>query len=226
MLTVACYLWGWEYSTKDVYLLKRMVDRHLTVPHEFVCLTDEPHRFDTDEIRVVELPEPPSGKMFCWQKLTTFHPDAERMIGKRILALDLDAVIVGEMDSLVNRPEPLVLWRNPSRRPWNAWSPRALYNSSMVLIKAGACPEVWERRHEGTLFPGDQDWVSWMVGPKCAYWDDSHGVYRLGREDTPGSGVDGVLPDNARVVFFPGSEGKPTLPAVVNRCPWIAEHRV
>lgn len=234
MLTVACYLWGdpageSPYSAADVHLLKRMVDRHLTVPHEFVCITDRPGQFDGSEVRAVKLPQMPiEHGMYGCQKLLTFHPIAATFIGERILAIDLDVVIVANFDSIVDRPEDLVLWRNPSRRPWNdPKSRRAYYNSSLVLLRAGSWPEIWNRYAEGKAkgYPGDQDWISKVYGPLCHYWDDSSGVYRLARTDTPGSGVRAVLPGNAKIVFFPGDEGKPWIPAIAQECPWIAEHR-
>lgn len=231
MLTVACYLWGNAYGIDDVRLLKRMVARHLTVLHDFVCITDRPEAFVGTSIRTAMLDDAAHVPGRIFGKLMTFHPEAGTLIGRRILAMDLDCVVVGDMNPLVERDEPLVLWRNPARQPWvhptGKAAKRALYNSSMVLIEAGAMPEVWNgfRKEIAGHIDGDQDWVSTVVGPDCPYWDESHGVYRLGRTDTPGSGVDGLLPDNARVVFFPGDKGKPWLPEVMERCPWIAEHR-
>jgi hypothetical protein len=87
-------------------------------------------------------------------------------------------------------------------------------------------PWVWDRfdpAHRAAR--DDQTWYSHLFGPQAPYWDGSHGVYRLARADTPGSGVDGKLPKNACVVTFPGSEGKPDDPAILARNPWIAEHR-
>jgi hypothetical protein len=97
-----------------------------------------------------------------------------------------------------------------------------------VLIEAGSAPKIWTefRKSMADKIDGDQDWVSLVVGPDCPYWDGEDGVYRLAREDTPGSGVTGTLPDNARVVYFPGSNGKPWTKTAQSRCPWIAEHRV
>ena len=51
MLTVCCFLWAdpqgkcnavYRYGREHVAALARMVRRHLTMPHEFVCVTDEP----------------------------------------------------------------------------------------------------------------------------------------------------------------------------------------
>lgn len=230
MLTVACYLWsdethsGHQYDVEDVLRLKASVAENLSIPYEFVCITDDPGQLEGTGIRARALAMLPNcGRMFASPKLMTFHPDAASLIGGRILAIDLDVVITGNIDAIASRDEPLVLWRNPSRQPWAAPSRRALYNSSLVLVKAGARGDIWERAAAGEArqFHGDQDWVSALLGPDCPYWDENDGVYRLGRPDTPGSGVGETLPENARIVFFPGDEGKPWLRSVRARAPWL-----
>jgi hypothetical protein len=73
----------------------------------------------------------------------------------------------------------------------------------------------------------DQWYLSDALGPDVPYFDGARdGVYRIARDDTPGSGVSGDLPDNACIVTFPGSNGKWTLPHIAAANPWIAEHRV
>lgn len=70
-----------------------------------------------------------------------------------------------------------------------------------------------------------QKYLAYLVGPKCAYWDEKDGVYRLAREDTPGSGITGELPNNACIVFFVGSEHKPWRADIQEKFPWIANYR-
>jgi len=141
-------------------------------------------------------------------------------------------VIVGNINAIADRHEDLVLWRNPARRPWlkpeGKGAKRAPYNGSLVFHKPGTRPDIWFDFIEGklpALLRYDQDWLSRMAGVDCPYWDESDGVYRLARDDTPGSGVSGELPDNARIVFFPGDRGKPWLPHIMEANPWIAEYR-
>ena len=71
----------------------------------------------------------------------------------------------------------------------------------------------------------DQWYLSNLFGEELPYFDGAKdGVYRIARADTPGSGVDGELPENACIVFFTGSNGKWTNPAVLEANPWIAEY--
>lgn len=242
-LAIVCYFWHdaaadtVNYTIDDVALLKSMVERHITVPHKFVCLADQPNRFAQVGVDAAQLDMRAHVPRRIWAKLMTFSPDIGEVLGAdRIVAIDLDTVIVGNIDAVVARDEPLVLWRNPGRQPWakpeGRGANRALYNSSVVSIRPGARSDIWnefiEKTPEASLamrYMHDQDWISYKVGMDCPYFDDSHGIYRLGRADTPGSGVNGTLPDNACIVTFPGDGGKPWLKHVMAENPWIAEHR-
>lgn len=235
MITICTYFWhdpqfANSYTADDVRLLKRMVARNITVPHEFAVITDAPDQFaQDDDIRAVSIDWTTHVPGTCFVRLMTFHPDGAAMIGERVLQFDLDTVITGNLDAIVSRPEPTVLWRNPTRLPWGnpTKSSRSFYNTSVVLHTCGTLPQVW--RLFDKYRPGvrdDQWWLSKVLGPDMPYFDGEHdGVYRLAREDTPGSGVTGELPSNARLVTFPGDKGKPDLPEVLAANPWIAEHR-
>jgi hypothetical protein len=236
MLVVATYFWSdkatrqkFEYKADDVRALRRRVAEHLTTPHEFAVITDRPHMFDGDDFRAIPMDKTTHVPGTCFARLFTFHPQGQSLIGERVLQIDLDTLIVGDMAPLVERDEDLVMWRNPSRVPWNTPDPRGrpYYNTSMVLHRCGTMPQLWSEfnRH---VTPGkyrdDQWYLSSMLGPDTPYWDGGHGVYRLGRPDTPGSGVAGDLPANARVVTFPGSEGKWWESHIMAANPWIERY--
>jgi hypothetical protein len=205
-----------------------MVKRHLSVPHEFVVVTDRPQLFDGDRASIHAF-RPDMRKHVpgtCFLKLTTFHP---AFPFKRLLQIDLDTLIVGSIDHLVDRGEDLVMWRNPSRIPWDrpAVSGRPYYNTSLLLYRKNTRTELWsEFDPSNPLARDDQWWLSDRLGPDMPYWDGNDGVYRLGREDTPGSGVVGELPDNACIVTFPGSEGKWREPRIQAANPWIEQYLV
>lgn len=241
MLTVAAYWWTdprpnrfnakYQYTAEDVRLLQRQVSRYLSQSHEFVVLTDQPEVFAGDtHIRAVplDLTKHIPGTEFV--KLMTFHPNGREMIGEKVLQLDLDTVITGGLDRIVSRSADLVVWRNPSRIPYDkpVKPGRPYYNGSVILHRCGTMPEMWARFDAANPPHGVRDtqvWMSNMIGPDAPHWDGKDGIYRLAREDTPGSGVSGRLPENARIVTFPGSEGKPWDAGVMAANPWIAEFR-
>ena len=240
-LVVAGFLWfdptyrhndKYRYTIADVRLLKRMVDRHLTIPHEFVCITDDPDQFAQDDIRAVEIDRRcwVPGRMF--QQLMPFHPKAREWFGDWLMVMDLDCVVTGSLDSVAEKAGDVVLWRNPSRRPWGnpegRGKLRPLYNGSLMMVRNGARTDIWDMfspEVSPLQFRDSQHYISAVAGADCAYWDDDDGVYRLARDDTPGSGVTGELPANARVVFFAGDQHKPWIKEIQAKYPWIRRFR-
>jgi hypothetical protein len=231
MLTVATYWWNdpkWPnlYGPEDIRLLQRQVKRNLGIPHRFACITDDPSPFSGDQdIKTIKLDRTKYVPGTCYARLMTFHPNGQEIFGERLLTLDIDAVITGPLNNIVNRSEDLVFWRNPTRIPYdNPTRPgRCYYNASIVLHTPGTAPALWEKFDPTTPDFRDEQWyTSALCGPDIPHWTGEDGVYRLAREDTPGSGVDGYLPENAKIVFFPGSNGKSTDPKIAERNPWIA----
>jgi len=240
-LAVVTYLWSPDspakfgkhrYGPDDVRVLQRMVARNLSVPHDFVVVTDWPEAFaDDSAIRAVPIDWTKHIPGTCYVRLMTFSPQAELLLGKRVLQIDLDSVIVGSLDHLVARDEDLVLWRNPRR--WCLTDPDAgyalklaLFNGSILLHRSGTWTQMWSDFDPSCpLARDDQWWFSFRAGPGCPYWDGSHGVYRLAHVDRPWSGVGVALPENACFVTFPGDTAKPWQPETIDAYPWIAEHR-
>jgi hypothetical protein len=239
VLTVCCFFWQdpldrcariYRYEPEDVAVLKSQVARNLSIPHRFVCVTDLPHLLDPS-IETVPLRTEThlSGTRFA--KLMLFHPDAGAALGERILYLDLDVVIVGDLGPLVDRPERLVLWRNPNF----GIAKRARYNTSAILLTAGARPEFWvrfqgqrsyDKARAKTGWGGtDQMWVSYLASPDEAHWRAEDGIYGAGRlGDYHPELATTVLPENARIVAFPGRR-HPKMAEVQVKHPWIEEYR-
>jgi hypothetical protein len=235
-LLIASYFWQPDpgskfsapYTADDVRKLQRMVAKHCTAPHQFGVITDQPELFADDaDIRAIPIDRATHVPSTCYVRLMTFHPGGKALFGAdRLLQIDLDTLIVGNIDHLVTREENLVLWRNPARHPSRPG--RSAYNTSILLHELGSIPEIWQTfvdfRTVGKRIPAkdDQWFLSDALGEDVPYFDGARdGVYRIARADTPGSGVDGELPDNACIVFFTGSEGKMDNPTIRAANPWI-----
>ena len=237
-LIVATYYWQPDegskfaapYTIEDVRRLKDSVKDHLHAPHEFCVITDRPAEFDKDaDIRAIPIGWATHVPGTCFVRLMTFHPEGRELFGAdRILQLDLDTLIVGNIDHLASRTENVVMWRNPGRVPWHAPSRpgRPYYNTSMLMHELGTLPSIYERFDPAKPCAKDDQWyLSDILGPTRPYFDgERDGVYRIAREDTPGSGVWGELPDNACICTFPGSEGKISNPRILEANPWIAKY--
>jgi len=91
-VTVACVYWGNKFSIDYVYNLKAAVERNTTIPHEFVCFSDK-------GIPGVKTKILRPGYEGWWNKLQLFDP--ANKAGDRMVYLDLDTIITGNIDWLL-----------------------------------------------------------------------------------------------------------------------------
>ena len=234
MLSVVCFKWrprpGYRstYAPATVHTLRNMVRRHYSRPHRFICITDDAAGLD-DDIEVVplwddhaEVPNPsfrtgPS----CYRRLKVFSREIGDVLGERFLCVDLDTVICGDLEPLLDRPEDFVSWRNPD--------PRWPINGSLFMLRAGSRPEVWESfdpatspaiSHAARCYGSDQGWMSYVLGSSEASWGPEDGVYSYSDEVSKRGNI---LPENARVVSFHG-RWDPWDPIVHKVAPWVRRH--
>ena len=98
-VTIACVWTGAKYGPEYVARLQAMVARHLTVPHVFLCLTD---RLDARallpvDVRVIDVTS--LELLGWWNKMALFDPAIRGL--DRCIYFDLDTVIVGDLDPLL-----------------------------------------------------------------------------------------------------------------------------
>lgn len=96
---IICMKWGNRYSADYVNRLAGMVHRNLSIPHRFICFTEDSSGIHSS-VEIRPLPElkldehlPERG----WRKLTVFQ-DTLADVSGRALFLDLDVVILGSLD--------------------------------------------------------------------------------------------------------------------------------
>jgi len=234
MLSVVTFKWrpraGYRstYGPEQVHVMRNMVRRHYPDPHRFICITDDPAGLAPD-IEVVPLwndhasvPNPsfPDGPS-CYRRLRLFAPDIGKLLGERIVAIDLDVVITADLRPLWNRAEDFVGWRDPVRK----WP----YNGSMFMLTAGARPQVWETfdpqrspalSSAAGMRGSDQGWMSYVLGWKEAAWTEADGVISFQREV---KAAGGRLPSRSRIVVFWGRHD-PWSRQAQAMAPWIKEH--
>lgn len=236
MLTVVSMFWrdetragrGYSFEPEHVRIHKRMFERNLTVPHRYICVTDE--KIDGVDTIPVDWSKHVPGTVFV--RLMLHRADIAQFLsvdqtiqGWRILLTDIDVVVTGNCDHLLRRQEDFVIWRNPNfPKPQ-----RSIFQSSIRLFTAGARPELYDDFDPSTT----PNWVTWRFGGREQAWiaerlpwdeavfTDDDGIYGAGR--LKGEGIYGTLPGNACIVSFPGSRA-PWQPEVQERYPWIKEH--
>lgn len=236
MITFCTWLWTdpeyrWNkhfiYGEQHVRILRDSLRRNCTLPHRFVLITDQPDNFpDIDTVCMPDghrdLPGYKSKGGGCWHRLRLFDRDFCLTVGERVVQLDLDCVITGNVDPIFDRSEPFVAWKDVT--------PSTPYCGSMLMMDAGARQRVWDefsadpkgcmeksRRKVGT----DQAWIGECLGFWEKTWGPKDGVYNYRHElERKHSGR---LPENARMVFFTGPVD-PSQEQLQRKHQWIAEN--
>lgn len=215
-LTVTCLKVKPAYTSEYVNRLYRAVERNLTVPHRFVCLTDDPVGISRG-VEIVRVDDTRfSG---WWHKLILFKPPSS--IAGRILYFDLDTLITGCIDDFANYGGDFAVIRPFVRKSG--------YASGVMSIAPGFGSQVWSlfaanpaRAIRSCTPPagtelqfycgfdssinvfslGDQRWIETNI-PRADYWQDL----------CPGQLVSfrlhclsaGTIPPAARIVAFHGN---------------------
>jgi len=104
-LVVACLKWGKRYSSVYVNRLWAASRRHLRMPARFVCFTEDPAGLDGS---IEARPLPAASLPLWWGKAYLFSEEAG-LDGNRVLFLDLDQVILGDLDPLAAYSGPFAL---------------------------------------------------------------------------------------------------------------------
>ena len=211
------------YTAQHVNIFAGMVRRHLTLPHRIACVTDTPEGIDRDieiippphEFEDVRIPTWGMLRPQCFRRLSMFRRDAAKIFGKRFVCMDLDCVISGNLDPLFDVKTDFKMFAGTARN--------RLYNGSMMLIEAGARPQVYEQFtpagavEAGKKYLGsDQAWISHVLGPGEATWGPMDGVHWYKSPDVGHR-------SQRRIMFFVGKV-KPWELVVENEDPWVIEH--
>jgi hypothetical protein len=205
--TIACVLkTGGDYDVQYVINLKIALDRNLTYPFKFVCLTDDPLVKGVDTIRLS------NGHPGWWSKIELFRPgwaDTER-----VLYFDLDTLILGNIDDLLELGDDFY-----GLRPWNAANLRAGNCASGIMAwKNGDYGFLYEKFNATEINRlGDQAYISAALkahgGTFTPLQDAAPGIYSYKRECRRHG-----PPGDARIVCF---HGRPRVHEVMDA--WVKE---
>jgi hypothetical protein len=220
MLNIVTYFWGNKYDRSYVTKLKSGLARHVKEPYRFIVMTDKMTEPEDRPIPAADLPL--TKIQGCLARLRLFDPEWQflREIGSndRIVSMDLDCIITGELDALFLKPEPFLILKGA-----NSVNP-CPFNGSIWMLRAGYRPDVWTDFSLDTApknylgWPDDQDWFAQKM-PDAAGWEAGprSGVYAFGKPGWP-KGTD--LPKDTRLVAFPGSRD----PSMFTSLGWVQQH--
>ena len=168
-LTVLCVKFGNGYGREYVERLRNMVSRNLTLPYEFVCLTDDPTPIS--DVRLIVQKNKCYSKQW-WHKIHMF--DQSLSVQGRILYLDLDIVIVSNIDKLTSTVDNRFYGiKDFNRKFHSSWK---YLNSSVMSWVHGTQNEIYEKfkenPREAMRLQGDQDWIWRLARDRIQFWND------------------------------------------------------
>lgn len=168
-VNILCVRFGHKYSDVYVKKLRNMVSRNITVPYNFICLTDDPTPIDGVKLIVQENKGYVKG---WWHKVHMFDPNLP--IEGRILYFDLDVIIHKNIDNLVTyEKNKFVGIRDFNRKFHRTW--RNL-NSSVMAWNHRSQNHIWDqftaKPSQAMRMHGDQDWIWKTSQDRIKFWPD------------------------------------------------------
>lgn len=235
-VNVICMKWGTKYPALYVNKLYAMVQRHLSLPHRFVCLTDDVTGIHP-EVECFDLPNVEVPKEYAhspWRKLGMFSENLANMQGKALF-LDLDIVIMRPIDEFFSYSDKFAIIEN-----WTQLG-RGIGNSSVYCFTIGAHTDVLDYYHAHmgevlTQYSNEQIYLSKKIGD-IAFWPDawckSYKRHCIPRGKLSRYFMTPIPPKDVKIVVF---HGRPHPDDAIRggfygrfykyarSAPWVAEH--
>jgi len=188
-------LWKWgqdnmvgdrRYTYQHVNVMNAMLLRHTATmksPVRVVCVTDEPGGIHCDtyplwrdgrDLVNATKPTLPS----CYRRLKLYDRETQRSmgidLGDRIVSLDLDTVICGNMRPILETEGVYVGWQLAGTYH------NEVYNGSFQMFTSGTLQRIWSdfdpemsplRAKSAGYLGSDQAWLSWQLAKQdgCAH---------------------------------------------------------
>jgi hypothetical protein len=232
-------LWKWKghnraFEADHVNIVCAMLRRNLpNYPHRILCVTDDssgivecetatlwPDHNNLANGSGVHLPS-------CYRRLKLYDKTTQLELGiergDRILSLDLDTLICGDIRHIVETPGLFVGWElRGTHHP-------KVFNGSLQMFDAQTLQEIWSEFDPATSltaaaqagFKGsDQAWLSHMLvhrpGTVGLKWPEVSSWPLQNR-------IQGILRRDNRIIFFHGSV-KPWDEVATRTTPWVARY--
>lgn len=156
-INVICFKWGVIYSATYVNRLYSMVDRNLTLPYRFICITDDPNGLDK---RIEHKPLIEDKLAGQFNKLRVFKNSLYDLTGVA-LTLDLDIVIVDNIDSFFDVEGDFCIEKDYCEENGN--------NSSVMRFQIGENVDIY---NDFVSLDKTSDDFNRINGKRAKYWGD------------------------------------------------------
>lgn len=235
-------LWKWrphsdfrgpDYSAEHVNVMAAMLQRNIRRDFRVVCVTDEPAGITECETFALW---PDAGNVVnatkrtlpsCYRRLKIYdRATQEEMgieVGERIISLDLDAVITGDLGEVLSTPGRFVGWGLTGE------GGRKVCNGSFQMFDAGDLTHIWDEfdpmrspkaAAEAGYKGSDQAWLSWRL----AEWEHTVRLEWPALASYPlQNRIQGLLSRENRIIFFHG-QVKPWDPIALQESAWITRY--
>lgn len=232
-------LWKWKghnrtFEPDHVNIMCCMLRRNLqNYPHRIICVTDDPggiHECETAPLWIDHSGlENGSGRHLpsCYRRLKLYDKNTQLDLGiekgDRILSLDLDTLITGDIRDIVRTEGLFVGWELRG-----AHHPR-VFNGSLQMFDAQTLQEIWSEFDPKTSIlkaghagykGSDQAWLSYNLvnreGTVGLKWPEVSSWPLQNR-------IQGILRRDNRIIFFHGST-KPWDEAAQKATPWVSRY--
>ncbi len=208
-VNIICMKWGTKYGAEYVNTLFNMIKRHITLPFQLTCFTDDTGGINP-QIRLCELPRldlPTEIPERGWHKLTTLQNDLGGLHGN-VLFLDLDVVIVNNIDDFFHYPAEFAIIRDAKLRR------RLIGNSSVYRFTVGQHDAILQkfRREFNSVrqkYRNEQAYLSAEIHQKnqLSFWPDSwcpSFKYHCMKPWPLSYFQDAEIPKDAKIIIFHG----------------------
>ncbi len=161
-------------------------------------------------------------RLGCLARMRVFSKEMQEQMGAekgdRIVNIDVDAVITGNLDPLFDRDDEFTIMQH-----FNGTNP-CPFNGSLWMFRAGerhdvsddfSLDEYHARKVPVHAIPDDQGWLHYKF-PDAKAYTPADGAYCFEKNTWPG-GL--TLPEGARIVAFPGRD-----PAKFTHLDWVERH--
>lgn len=224
MLHIITWLWGSKWPPHYVDRLFAAIRRNLKQDHRLVLITDRLVNIAADAVCMIGVDADAAflARPGCLVRMRMFDRALQARMGAtkgdRIVCIDIDAVITGNLDPLFDRDDEFTIMQG-----FNSTNP-CPFNGSLWMFRAGERHDVWDdfsiEAHAKYnvpvhAIPDDQGWLA-LKFPDANAYTPKDGVYAFKKKTWPGRFA---LPSDARVVAFPGRD-----PGKYLHLDWVKEN--
>ena len=238
-LTVVCFKWkhtvgeplpavarGIKYDAAYINKLYHAIERNLTIPHRFVCVTDDPEGIECETYPLWDW-----GREYgrCFTRLKMFDPAMKQVFGNRVACIDVDTVITGNLDDIFSHKEDFIIHTYyPDSHGY-----QQKYNGSLVMMDIGSRPQVYTQfdgensvklmkklQEKKKVIGSDQAWINYILGDGEARFGESDGIYHLRNIMNHPKRKRGELPVGAKMVMFSGNQD-PSMGLYFGKLNWV-----